>query len=107
MVTPEGIIVPSVEDINKAVDILLDRLATNEDNNVKFRANPVGYFKSIGIPSDAVPELMNELGLRAEAAAAGSCWWTCLITNGCGYSCKNTNAVAAIKLDARVNVLRD
>ncbi len=102
MVNPNGVIVPATDDLNVAVTQLVDGLINNPDTNVRFRANPVGYFQAIGIPTDGVSELMTELGLGQEAAAVAICgYWSCFWTSGCAITCWNTGtAAAAITLTA-------
>jgi len=102
MVNAQGVIVPSTEDLNKAVSQLIDGLQKNDQTNVRFRTNPVGYFGSIGVATEAVPELMRDLGLKAEAQyAAQGCNVSCIFTT-CALTCWFTNiGYAAITLEAK------
>jgi len=100
MVTQNGIILPSTEDINRAISQLIDGLIHNEEINTRFRANPVAYFSSIGIASDGIPELMAEIGLKTEAAVIDGCW---LIT--CWNTCTFTLNPLSVVLKATARPL--
>jgi len=101
MVNEYGVIVPSTEDMNKAIGQLVAGIQNNDAVNTRFRTAPVQYFKSLGIPSDAVAEVMKEVGLSAEARYAGNCSYTCIWT--CWYT---GYASASISLQATATPLR-
>ena len=103
MVNEKGIIIPSAEDMNKAIGQLINGIQNDVRVNIQFRTSPVDYFRSIGLPSDAVSEIMKELGLRAEAGVAdtGGCSYTCIWT--CSYT---SSSFASISLKATATPLQ-
>ncbi len=101
MVDSNGVIVPSASDLSRAIIFLIEGISNDERVNARFRANPGGYFNTIGLPTDGIPEVMGELGLGQEASFFSICSFTCLSTSGCTLTCWNTNTTAAtVKLSA-------
>lgn len=107
MVNANGVIVPSAADLSKAVTQLIDSIQKDDNINTRFRTSPVSYFRSIGIASDAIPELMRDLGLQAEAQyATQGCEASCVFTT-CAVTCWYTNGGnAAIILEAIATSLK-
>lgn len=108
MVNQNGAIVPSTEDLNKAVSQLLNGIKGDDKVNVHFRTSPVDYFRAIGIATDGIPELMVDLGLQAESAYVNQCRdWSCFFS-GCAITCWFTSFAVStpITLKATANPLK-